>query len=88
LYFGINQDELTIVIDSDESNDILFTWNLRTNTENEGYDLGKEYELVYSEHGSLHIINKGQVYFTNQGSSNRAFGVEEGDVENSMSEKF
>ena len=65
MYFGSKQDEIAIVLNSDEKNDILFTWDLKTNTENEGYDLGKEYELVYSEQGKLYIISGDQVYFTN-----------------------
>ena len=59
LYFGLNPHEITIVIDSFGSNVILFTWNLITNTENEGYDLNEEYELIYNEHGALQIVNKG-----------------------------
>ena len=57
LYFGLNHNEITIVIKSSGTNVILFTWNLTTNTENEGYDLDEEYELIYNEHGALQIVD-------------------------------
>lgn len=88
IYFGNDQDEITIIIDSDGKNDILFTWDLDTNTENEGYDLGKNYELIYGGHGSLYIVDDGLVYFTNQGSANKAFGVERNDITDSFSRKI
>lgn len=71
-----NPYELTIIVDNCEINDILFTWDLLTNTENEAYDVGKNYELIYDSMGYLYIIKEcGLVYFTSQGCATKCYGV-------------
>jgi hypothetical protein len=37
--------------------DSLYTWNLAKNIENEGWDIGKNNEILWDYIGNLYIIN-------------------------------
>jgi len=63
--------------------DSLYTWNLQENIEEEGWDIGKNYEVLWDYVGSLYIIDSQKVYFTKQNCSITSFKINKNDIERS-----
>jgi hypothetical protein len=64
--------------------DSLYTWNLEENIENEGWDIGKNYEILWDYVGNLYIIDSQKVYFTKQNCSLTAFKINNKDLKQSV----
>jgi hypothetical protein len=57
IHCGSNPDIIGVVIDTTESNDVLYTWNMKINAEVDSIDIGKNYEIIFDSTGDVIVAN-------------------------------
>jgi hypothetical protein len=57
VHCGSNIDRIAVVVDTTESNDILYTWDMNINAEVDSVDIGKKFEIIFDSKGDIIVAN-------------------------------
>ena len=57
VHCGSNSNTIAIVVDTTESNDILYIWDMNINAEVDSVDIGKKFEIIFDSKGDIIVAN-------------------------------
>ena len=75
LHGGSDPDKIIIILDASLETDIVFVWDVNTNTEITSSEVGKEYEITWDKHGTPLLITPDRVIYN--GFVTNSFTVDE-----------
>ena len=58
VHCGKNPERISIIVDTTDSNDVLYIWNMKINAEVYSIDVGKKYEIIFDSKGEVIVANE------------------------------